>query len=1163
MNPHAARAISLEDKYTLTEGRVFVSGVQALVRLPLLQKELDRKAGLNTAGYITGYRGSPLSGLDAELEGERARLEAADIVFRPGTNEDLAMTAIWGTQLLKSLPDPKFDGVFAYWYAKGPGVDRSGDPMKHGNHQGTNANGGVLIVYGDDHPGKSSTISHQSEQALAANLLPSLYPSGVAEFIEFGLKGWAMSRYAGLWVGFKTVNETIEQTATVDLDLDRFHIERPERGELPPGAVNIESGELVWPPVRHEIAINGIRVPLLHRFARANDIDKTPVASSRPRLGIVTAGKAYMDVLQALHTLGIDAPRTDELGISVYKVGLIWPLEPEGLREFARGNETLFFVEEKKAFIESQAARILYNDAVRPRIVGKLDEGGATLLPSDVQLDPIAIAVAIAGRLQHLGIRDGAIAGRVEALRSALEQPPELPPAIRSPYFCSGCPHNTSTKVPEGSFAMSGIGCHTMVVFTRRETLPPSQMGGEGGQWVSLEHFTNTPHVFQNLGDGTYFHSGLMCIRNSVAAGSNITYKILYNDAVAMTGGQPVDGPLSVGRIAKQVLAEGVAEVVIVSDDPERHAASKDIPKGLEIRHRDRLDEIQRRLRGAKGCTVIIYEQTCAAEKRRRRKRGKYPDPARRMFINDEVCEGCGDCSVQATCVSILPKPTEKGLKRQIDQSSCNKDYSCNKGFCPSFVTVYGGRLRKPKTMEFDESMFRSLPAPSVPRAEGSYGVIVAGIGGTGVITVSAIMGMAAHIDGKACSIFDMTGLAQKNGAVYSHLKIADDSADIGAQRIGLGEAKLLMAFDMVAGVADEAWRSLAAGTSRVLANSSVQPTIGFQFNPRARVDERLLVERINKRVGRDNADVVDATGVALALTGDAIATNMFMVGYALQQGMLPLSVEAVLRAIELNGVAVPFNRQALQLGRLYASDPDALAPYLAQRRGTAPADQEPETLERELARRTRWLSAWQDAAWASRYREFVEEIAAAARAVRPASEALAIAVAQNLAKLMSYKDEYEVARLHADPAFMEKIRAQFDGDFRIRFNLAPPLFAGRDPATGNLKKHEYGGWIMPAFRLLARLRGLRGTAFDPFGRTAERRAERQLIDDYMAMLREVAGALAPGNYDAAVQIASLPELVSGFGHIKERNIGLMQAKRDELLAGFRNAGTEQALTGT
>ncbi len=1157
-----ARAISLDDKYTTMRGRIFINGVQALVRLPMLQKELDRAAGLNTAGYLSGYRGSPLGGLDAALWGEQERLAAHDIVFRPGVNEDLAMTAIWGTQLLRAVPDPTFDGVFAYWYGKGPGVDRSGDPMKHGNYNGTNRNGGVLLVYGDDHPGKSSTIAHQSEQALAANSVPSLYPANVAEFIEFGLKGWAMSRYAGLWVGFKTVNETVEQTATVDIDLENFGIEWPERDEPPPGAVNIESGELVFPAIRHEIAVQRVRMPLLHRFVRANGIDRVTLRSRSPRLGIVTAGKAWMDVVQALSLLGIDQMRADALGVSVYKAGLIWPLEPEGLKAFAKDHQELFFVEEKKAFMEPQAASILFNESARPRIVGKTDEQGVKLLESDVQLEPLQLALVIADRLQTLGAGDEALAARASLLRPAASCGQEMPPAIRSPYFCSGCPHNTSTKVPEGSVALAGIGCHTMAVFTRADTLPPSQMGGEGAQWAGLAPFTETSHVFQNLGDGTYFHSGLACIRNSVAAGNNITYKILYNDAVAMTGGQPVDGPLSVGQISRQVRAEGVADVVLVTDDPGRYRASPDLPEGLEIRHRDDLTAVQERLRETPGCTVIIYEQTCAAEKRRRRKRGQFPDPAKRMFINEEVCEGCGDCSEKATCVSILPQETAKGTKRRIDQSACNKDYSCNNGFCPSFVTVYGGSLRKPQAMEIDESLFDSLPEPAQAAIDGQYGVMVAGIGGTGVITVSAVLGMAAHIDGRACSIFDMTGLAQKNGAVYSHLKIADDPAALGAQKLGIGDSDLMLAFDLVAGVADEAFRTLGPERSRVLGNSATQPTVAFQFNPQARVDERLLIERIHRVVGEEGADFVDATGIALALTGNTIAANLFLVGYALQHGLLPLSLASLKQAIELNGVAVAFNLKALQLGRLYAADRGALREHLggvAQRAVAAP----PASLDEALARGRAWLGAYQDPAYAERFADFVSEIARAERRAVPGSERLAVAVANNLAKLMAYKDEYEVARLHASPEFRQRLAEQFEGDYRIRFNLAPPLLARRDPATGLPRKREFGGWMLPVFGLLAKLRGLRGTAFDIFGYSDERRMERRLIEEYTGLMREVADSLSVDKHELALRLAETPQLIKGYGHVKARNVETAQAQQASLLAEFRNPLAAQDTTVT
>jgi len=1154
-------AATLDDKYTVTNGRIFINGVQALARLPLLQKDLDRAAGLNTAGYITGYRGSPLGGLDLTLFRERARLAENDVVFRPGVNEDLAMTAVWGTQLLKTLPDPKFDGVFAYWYAKGPGVDRSGDPLKHGNYAGTNRNGGVLVVYGDDHPGKSSTISHQSEQALAAHSVPTLYPANVGEFIEFGLKGWALSRYSGLWVGFKTVNETVEQTATIDLDLDHFDIVRPERGELAPGTVNIDSAEIVWPPVKSEMAVTRVRIPLAHRFVRANGIDRVTLRSSRPGLGIVTAGKAFMDVEQALQLLGIDAGRADAMGLSVYKVGMIWPVEPEGLKEFAAGQQELLFIEEKKAFMEEQAARILYNEARRPVITGKVDTDGARLLESDVQLEPLLVAQAIVRRLEALGLADEALRARLQLLQPPPAAPAAGPLLMRAPYFCSGCPHNTSTKVPEGSLAMAGIGCHAMAVFTRPDTLAPSHMGGEGGQWAGLHHFTDTPHVFQNLGDGTYYHSGLSCIRNSVASGANITYKILYNDAVAMTGGQPIDGPISVGQIASQVLAEGVRELVVVSDAPDKFKAGADVPAGIEVLHRDEMPQLQERLRKVEGCTVIIYEQTCAAEKRRRRKRGTFPDPAKRVVINEEVCEGCADCSKQSTCVSIQPKFTPRGVKRQIDQSNCNKDYSCNRGFCPSFVTVYGGELRKPGAMDIDPGLFEALPEPATAPLEDAYGLMVAGIGGTGVVTVTAVLGMAAHLDGLACSIFDMTGLSQKNGAVYSHLKIASEPGRLGAQKLGLGDARLLMAFDLVAGVGDDAFRTLAEGRSHVLGNSAVQPTVAFQFNPRATVDERMIAQRLAQRVGQDRADFVDATGIAMALTGNTIASNMFLVGYAMQKGLLPVSLDAVRRAIELNGVAVPFNLKAFGLGRLYAHDPARLGDHLGTAAPAKPAV--PTTLPEALRAGREWLTAYQSEAWADRHASFVDEMAAAERSAAGGSEAFAVAVANNLAKLMAYKDEYEVARLHSDPAFMERIRSQFDGDVRVRFNLAPPLFARRDPVTGHLKKSEYGSWLMPVFGALARFRFLRGTRLDVFGYTAERRMERRLIDDYQALMREVAAELNPGNLAVAVQLAAIPEQIKGFGHVKEQNLEAALLEQARLLEVFRSSPVELAPTGT
>jgi indolepyruvate ferredoxin oxidoreductase len=736
------QTIGLDDKYTQRNGRVFISGFQALVLLPLLQRELDQRAGLDTAGFISGYRGSPIGRYDVALWQAQAHLDDHGIIFQPGVNEDLAATAIWGTQQLEMLPDPNVDGVFSIWYGKGPGVDRSGDAMKHGNYAGTHPNGGVLVVYGDDHPGKSSTLAHQSDLALAANSIPSLYPANVQEFVEFGLLGWALSRYAGLWVGFKTVNETIEQTATINIAMDDFEVALPDRSETPPDALYILDGSFP-PPLKTETDIVQYRLPLVHRFVRANCIDKTILDSQNRELGIVTAGKAYHDVMQALRLLGIDRDRAAALGLSVYKVGCVWPLEPEGLKAFAAGQTELLFLEEKRAVLEDQAARILYGEPDRPRIVGKTDENNRDLVSSVAMLEPVGLAFVIADRLRRLGADVDELTVRSDALETQTGGTLPTSPVARTPFFCSGCPHNISTRVPEGSIASAGIGCHGIAIISRPDTLPCIHMGGEGAHWTGLAHFTDTGHIFQNLGDGTYFHSGLLAIRAAVAAGTNITFKILYNDAVAMTGGQPVDGPISVGRISQQVVHEGVSSCVVVTDDPARYGRDSDLAPGIEVFHRDRLDMVQRRLRETPGCTVLIYDQVCAAENRRRRKRGLAPDPARRIFINTELCEGCGDCSEQSNCVSVLPVETADGQKRRIDQSSCNKDYSCVKGSCPSFVTVYGGALRKPETPDLDKGLFEQLPTPPTAPIDDTYGVMIAGIGGTGVITVGALLGMA------------------------------------------------------------------------------------------------------------------------------------------------------------------------------------------------------------------------------------------------------------------------------------------------------------------------------------------------------------------------------------------------------------------------------------
>jgi indolepyruvate ferredoxin oxidoreductase len=1150
---------SLDERFNLAQGSAVLTGAQALIAVLLMLRERDRRAGMSTGGYVSGYRGSPLGTFDQALWAAARHLKAAGIVFDPGVNEDLAATAVWGTQQLDALGPADVDGVFAMWYGKGPGVDRSGDPFKHANYTGTHPRGGVLAVFGDDHPGKSSTVAHHSEQAMAANSIPVLYPSNVEDILRFGLLGFALSRYAGCWASLKVVNETIEQTATVDIDPQAQHIALPDAADLlPPEGVHYRGA---FAPARDESILLHHRLPLVLRFARANRIDQCTMGDESARLGLVSAGKAYQDTRQALSYLAIDDARARTLGLALYKVGMVWPLEPLGLKEFAAGKSELFFIEEKAAFVERQAAAVLYNEAARPRIVGKYDEHGAPLVALETQLEPQDLALAIAARLRAAGLADEALQARVALLAPRRSGVIALATAKdgRTPYFCSGCPHNTSTNVPEGSVALAGIGCHSMAMFYKPRTLLSTQMGGEGMNWSGLHHFSKTRHVFQNLGDGTYFHSGLMALRGAVASKANITYKILYNDAVAMTGGQPVDGPLSVSRVARQVLGEGVKQVVLVSDNPDLHRSDAAIPEEVTIRHRNELDAVQRELREVAGCTVLIYEQTCAAEKRRRRKRKVMADPPKRLFINQAVCEGCGDCSAQSGCISIEPIETALGRKRAINQSSCNKDYRCAEGFCPSFVTVTSGSLRRPAQGDLPEGLLQDIPVPPVRPVADGFSVMVAGIGGTGVITVSAVLAMAAHLEHKAASVYDMTGVAQKNGTVFSHLRVAAEPSGIASQRIGLREADLVLAFDMLAGLADEAARTLDMERSRFLGNDRVPPTAAFARNPDHRVEVSMLQRKVACVVRPEHVDYVDATGLATTLCGDAVAANTFLLGVAAQKGWLPVGVAAIERALELNGVQVESNRRALRLGRLWVTNRAAVEAASA---GISPSALKlPQGLQEVLAHRTELLTRYQSTDYARRYRALVEGIAQAEAAVAPGSERLALAVAEGLAKLMAYKDEYEVARLHTAPEFQAALAAQFEGPQRLRFNLAPPLLSRRDPLTGQLKKSEYGPWILPAMRLLARLRFVRGTPFDIFGYTAERRAERELIADYEALLQRLASELRAHNLEIAIQLAQVPQRIRGYGHVKELSMVEANTTRQALLSEFEAASAAPATT--
>ena len=1160
----------LAARYTTERGRVLLNGNQALVRLLLLQRERDAAAGLNTAGFVSGYRGSPLGGLDLQLLKERARLQAANVRFEPGVNEDLAATAVWGTQQLHLLPQPQVDGVFALWYGKGPGVDRAGDPIKHGNRQGTAAKGGVLLVFGDDHPGKSSTISHQSEQAVAANGLPVLYPATVQEFIELGLHGYAMSRHAGVWVGFKVVNETVEATATVTLDPALPKITLPVLAALPPGGLH---ARIAFDPLKDEVRLVRHKLPAVQAYAYANGLDrvthgaKTVVPGS---LGIVAAGKSWLDVVQALQELELDARRLERLGVAVYKPALIWPLEPQALKAFANGRAELLFVEEKAAFMELQAASLLYHlpTAERPQLLGKQDARGAPLLVADEMLEPVEIALAIASRLQALGKADTALLDRAARLRAASQAAcgRKSSAIARTPYFCSGCPHNTSTKVPEGSVAMSGIGCHTLAILMDRNTLPPTQMGGEGMNWTGIAPFTGLPHMFQNLGDGTYFHSGLLAVRGAVNAGVNITYKILYNDAVAMTGGQRVEGHLSVAEISHQLRAERVGRIVVVTDEPDKYGSKPAFAAGVVVRHRDDLEQVQRELREVAGVTAIIYDQTCAAEKRRRRKRGTFPDPDRRVLINELVCEGCGDCSVQANCLSIEPLETEFGRKRRIDQNSCNKDYSCAKGFCPSFVSVRGGELRKPAPTLLPEAWLNQLPEPAVARSNNGVSVLVTGIGGTGVVTVGAVLTMAAHLDGLDTSAFDMTGLAQKGGAVFSHLKFASG----GAARIGLGEADVVIGCDLVVTASEPALRTVEAGRTRVVYNTHLTPTAALQRNPDVNFQPQEMAGTIDAAVGLGGAFRFDGTGVARQLLGETTAANLLLVGYALQMGWLPVTRASLERAIELNGTAVKQNLQALRLGRCAAHYRAESAVQLLKAAGVSlPAAAglpavgaagvagfgtagfgvaAGSTLAQRVEVRAAFLVDYQSQRLADRFRRLVSDVATRELAVLPGSTQLAEAVAHAYFRLLAYKDEYEVARLHTTQ-LGQQVEATFAGDYRLSFHLAPPLFARKDPATGLPRKVEFGPWILPVFRALAKFRILRGTFLDPFGYTAERRTERQLIVDFESTMAAALPALSASNHAALLEWVRVHDTIRGFGHVKAANLERARARWAELPA--------------
>ncbi|MEA2878422.1 MAG: indolepyruvate ferredoxin oxidoreductase [Hyphomicrobiales bacterium] len=1152
--------VTLDDKYDLRQSRVFVTGYQALIRATLMQQERDRLAGLNTAGYVSGYRGSPLGGLDQQFMRAKSALDKHNILFQTGLNEDLAATAIWGTQQAELRGEGKYDGVFGMWYGKGPGVDRTGDVFRHANFAGSSKHGGVVALMGDDHTAESSTTAHQSEFHFVDVMIPILNPAGVQEFIDYALYGWAMSRFCGSWVALKCMHETVESTGVVEAGLDSLKIVIPGDDEfkMPPGGLNIR---LVDGILDMEARLHDYKRDAMLAFVHANKLNKMVISGGpNARIGIITVGKSYLDVRQAFDQLGIDEVKCNDLGIRLFKIGCPWPISRAELRDFAKGLELIIVVEEKRSLIEVQVREELYGTANQPVVIGKRDEQENWLFPVKGALDPHEIAIAVGDRVLKRGHNDE-LANRVSRLKqgqSAVAAMTDV--SARTPYFCSGCPHNSSTVVPQGMRAYAGIGCHFMSQWMDRNTLGWTHMGGEGANWIGEAPFSKRNHVFQNLGDGTYNHSGYLAIRAAAASGVNVTYKILFNDAVAMTGGQRNDGGLNVPQIARQVAAEGAKKIVVVTDEPWKYPSDADFPKGVTIHHRDELMAVQTGLADVPGLTVLIYDQTCAAEKRRRRKRGQFPDPDKRVVINELVCEGCGDCGVQSNCVSVQPLDTEWGRKRTIDQSSCNKDFSCLKGFCPSFVTVEGAKLKRGKGVEAPANL-PALPEPVQPAIGQTYSIIVTGVGGTGIVTIGGVLGMAAHLEGKGVGIIDQAGLAQKGGAVYSHIRIARKPEDIHAIRVAAGECDLVLGGDMVV-VGNKKVLSTAklGGTTMVINTAEILPG-DFTRNADFSLPTERLKRAIRTAAGAEKTHFVDGTRLATALLGNSIGANIFMVGYAYQLGALPLSAASIERAIELNGEAVPMNLAAFQFGRRAAFDAASVEALVKPAPGAASdARLLSQGFDETVARRVEFLTAYQNADYAARYKALVGKVQAAEAAKAPGKTGLADAVARYLFKLIAYKDEYEVARLYAEPSFLAQVKNEVAGDnLTLRFHLAPPLLARKDKVTGLPKKITLGPWMLPAFRVLAKFKFLRGTPFDIFGYSEERRTERKLIADYEALLGEIIDKLTPENHHIAVGLAAIPEKIRGFGHVKARHLVAAKADEAALLDQLRS-GTAPAL---
>ncbi|WP_411958045.1 indolepyruvate ferredoxin oxidoreductase family protein [Paracoccus homiensis] len=1115
---------SLADRFDLSKSHVLLNGTQALVRLMLMQAARDKAAGLNTAGYVTGYRGSPLGGVDLQMMREGKRLAESNVLFQPGLNEDLAATAIWGSQQAELRGEGKYDGVYSLWYGKGPGVDRTGDVMRHANMAGSSKHGGVVMAMGDDHTGESSTVLHQSDWAMIDAYIPVLSPAGVQEILDYGLYGFALSRFAGVWTGLKTMKDTVEATAVVDGDPNRLKFVIPDF-TMPEGGLNIRLGDT---PVAQEARMIDYKRWAAEAFSRANRIDRKHWGKPGAKIGFVAAGKNWLDLVHALSLLGIDEAEAERLGLTTYKVGQTWPLDMKSMQEWSEDLDLIICVEEKRKLIEVQLKEAIFDNRHGRRIHGwKHDRTGEELFPTRYALDPVMIAQKIGGILIEEGrgtehIKAG-LARLTEVRRN--DNAPEI--ATRTPWFCSGCPHNSSTRLPEGSRAYAGIGCHYMVQWMGRETEGFTHMGGEGANWVGEAPFSTRGHVFQNLGDGTYNHSGSLAIRAAVAAKTNITYKILYNDAVAMTGGQPNEGDLTAPQIARELTAMGVDPVIVVYDEKE-DVDRKQFPSGLRFEERAEMMAVQRELEGAKGVSAILYIQTCAAEKRRRRKKGQFPDPDRRVWINPEVCEGCGDCSVQSNCVSIVPNDTELGRKRQIDQSSCNKDYSCLKGFCPSFVTVEGGKLRKPKAEAFE---IPALPQPALPTIEGTHNIVITGVGGTGVVTIGAVLAQAAQIDGKGAGMMEMAGLAQKGGAVHIHLRLANQPEDISAIRVATGEADCIIGGDLVVTAGAKTIGLMTTDRTGAVVNDHEIITGDFTRFRDFQVPSDRLKLSLQARLGQKVA-FFDANDLALRMLGDSIYSNMLVLGACWQQGLIPLSHDAIADAIRLNGAKVDENLRAFQIGRWAVAFPDQVKkPAEVVEMPVDPVDYRAER-----------LIGYQGKGLSRKFRKLVDA----------APQDLRESVARGYYKLLAYKDEYEVARLHLATA--EQVARTWEGDTRLSFHLAPPMLPGKD-SEGRPKKRQFGPWMLKAFRVLAAMKGLRGTPLDPFGYSAERRHERAMIREFEADMKQILPKVTPQTLPIAIELAELPLTVRGYGPVKAKAATEAALRREELLEQFRQGG--------